>query len=124
MADNKVGIGEGRLHAGIGLHDSDQEIGLRQAAVMRATTRLQSTRPGVDLFARELAIPRTMAIRPVRTSSMMPKGRISSMNASIFRSWPEISIDHFLGATSTMRPRKISTSSLISLREPAVATSP
>ena len=57
-----------------------------------------------------------MAIRPVRTSSIMPNGRISSMKDSIFRSWPEISIIIISGATSTIRPRKMSTSSRISLR--------
>src|SRR5262249_21465364 len=35
---------------------------------------------------------RTSAIRPVRANSRIPKGRINSMNASIFRSCPEISI--------------------------------
>ena len=59
-------------------------------------------------------LPRTMAIRPVRTSSMMPYGRIRSMNASILLSWPEISIITSSAPTSTIRPRKISTSSRIS----------
>jgi len=49
-----------------------------------------------------------MAIRPVRTNSMMPKGRIISMKDSILRSWPDISIITISGATSTIRPRKIS----------------
>ena len=62
-----------------------------------------------------------MAIRPVRASSMMPNGRIISMKASIFRSWPEISIIIISGATSTIRPRKISASSRISLRRPGGA---
>ena len=38
------------------------------------------------------------------------------MKASIFRSWPEISIITMSGATSTIRPRKMSVSSRISLR--------
>ena len=50
---------------------------------------------------------RTIAIRPVRTSSTMPNGRIRSMKASIFFSWPAISTITSSGATSTMRPRKI-----------------
>ena len=40
------------------------------------------------------------------------------MKASIFRSWPEISIITCSGPTSTIRPRKISVSSLTSLRRP------
>ena len=48
-------------------------------------------------------MPRTIAIRPVRTSSTMPKGRIRSMNASIFFSWPAISTITSSGATSTIR---------------------
>ena len=36
-------------------------------------------------------LPRTIAIRPVRTSSRMPRGRISSMKPSSFFSVPEIS---------------------------------
>ena len=39
------------------------------------------------------------------------------MNASIFRSWPEISIIICSGLTSTIRPRKISTSPWISARQ-------
>ncbi len=59
-------------------------------------------------------MPRTMAIRPVRASSIMPNGRIISINASIFFSWPEISTITWSLATSTIRPRKISHSSRIS----------
>ena len=38
------------------------------------------------------------------------------MNASIFFSWPEISIINWSGLTSTIRPRKICTSAWISGR--------
>ena len=64
------------------------------------------------------ALPRTMAIRPVRTSSTIPNGRIRSMNDSILCSWPLISTITSSVATSTIRPRKISASSRISLRRP------
>jgi hypothetical protein len=52
----------------------------------------------------------------------MPRGRISSMNPSIFFSVPEISTITLSAATSTIRPRKISASSLTSVRAgPATA---
>ena len=71
----------------------------------------QSARRLVSRFRRfRSALPRTMAMRPVRASSMMPNGRISSMNASILPSWPEISMITISGATSTIRPRKMSVS--------------
>ena len=53
-----------------------------------------------------LPLPRTMAMRPVRASSMMPKGRIISINASTLPSCPAISMITLSGATSTIRPRK------------------
>src|SRR6185437_14173957 len=68
------------------------------------------------LYLAAATSPRTMAIRPVRTSSLMPKGRINSIKASILRSGPEISIIRSSGQTSKIRPRKTSTSSLTSLR--------
>ena len=60
-------------------------------------------------------------MRPVRASSMMPKGRIISMKASIFPSWPEISMMITSGPTLTIRPRKMSASWEISVRRPAGA---
>ena len=74
--------------------------------------------PGLSFAGCPSPLPRTMAMRPVRASSMMPKGRIISMKASTLPSWPAISMIIVSGATSTIRPRKISVSWEISARRP------
>ena len=72
--------------------------------------------PNLDSYISAGELSLDGAIRPVRATSRIPYGRTCSMNASIFRSWPEISIINMSGLTSTTRPRKICTSAWISDR--------
>src|SRR5262249_49855524 len=76
------------------------DLPCRGANRLGRRTHSTSPRPGA---------PRTRAIRPVRASSTIPYGRISSINASIFRSLPEISSMRLSGPISTTRARNIST---------------
>jgi hypothetical protein len=66
--------------------------------------------------SRAPCVPRAIAITPVRASSLIPYGFISSTNASIFSSVPASSTIKLVLPTSTTLPRNRLTISITSLR--------